>query len=86
MMEPTHLWDRDDPSGLWRLDGAKLGCVLLQAQLRATPMIIVRESSQVAIQASFAEYCQPSRPGDLHPEALTEPDISLSTYPARATA
>ena len=28
---------------------------------------------------------EPSRPGDLHSEALTEPDISLSTYPARAT-
>jgi len=27
----------------------------------------------------------PSRPGEFHPEALTEPDVSLSTYPARAT-
>jgi len=27
----------------------------------------------------------PSRPGELHPEPLTEPDLSLSTYPARAT-
>src|SRR5216684_7256310 len=27
----------------------------------------------------------PSRPGELHPEPLTEPDVSLSTYPARAT-
>jgi len=29
---------------------------------------------------------QPSRPGELHPEPLTEPDVNLSTYPARATA
>jgi hypothetical protein len=28
---------------------------------------------------------EPSRPGGLHPEPLTEPDLSLSTYPARAT-
>src|SRR3984893_5921587 len=26
----------------------------------------------------------PSRPGECHPEPLTEPDVSLSTYPARA--
>src|SRR5215813_1350290 len=28
----------------------------------------------------------PSRPGDFHPEPLTDPDLSLSTHPARATA
>src|SRR5947209_2362042 len=27
----------------------------------------------------------PSRPGEFHPEPLTEPDVSLSAYPARAT-
>ena len=27
----------------------------------------------------------PSRPGELHPGPLTGPDVSLSTYPARAT-
>ncbi len=27
----------------------------------------------------------PSRPGEFHPQPLTEPDVSLSTYPARAT-
>lgn len=27
----------------------------------------------------------PSRPGELHPEPLTGPDVSLSTYPARTT-
>ena len=27
----------------------------------------------------------PSRPGEFHPEPLTEPDVSLSTYPARTT-
>ena len=27
----------------------------------------------------------PSRPGDFHPEPLTEPDVSLAAYPARAT-
>jgi hypothetical protein len=27
----------------------------------------------------------PSRPWELHPEPLTDPDLSLSTHPARAT-
>ena len=27
----------------------------------------------------------PSRPGELHPEPLTEPDLTLSRHPARAT-
>ena len=27
----------------------------------------------------------PSRPGDFHPEALTDPDVNLSIHPARAT-
>jgi predicted ATPase len=27
----------------------------------------------------------PSRPEELHPQPLTEPDVSLATYPARAT-
>ena len=56
MMEPAHLWDRDDPTGFWCLDGAWLGRVLLQAQVRATPMIIVHEFSEVAIQAGFTEH------------------------------
>ena len=28
---------------------------------------------------------QPSRPGEFHPEPLTEPDVNLSIHPARAT-
>jgi hypothetical protein len=28
----------------------------------------------------------PSRPGEFHPEPLTDPDLSLSTHPARAIA
>src|SRR6516225_5174704 len=56
MMEAAHLGDRHNPPGFWSLDGAWLGRILLQAQVRATPMIIVGESSQVAIQAGFAPY------------------------------
>ena len=55
MMEPAHLRDRHDPPGAWWLDGARLGRILLQAQVCATPMIVVRESSQVARQAGFTE-------------------------------
>jgi hypothetical protein len=28
----------------------------------------------------------PSRPGEFHPEPLTDPDVNLSIHPARATA
>src|SRR5215470_9057306 len=28
----------------------------------------------------------PSRPGEFHPEPLTEPDVNLSIHPARVTA
>ena len=28
----------------------------------------------------------PSRPGEFHPEPLTDPDVNLSIYPARVTA
>ena len=27
----------------------------------------------------------PSRPGELHPEPLTDPDVNLTIHPARAT-
>src|SRR5215813_8629799 len=30
--------------------------------------------------------CPPSRPGEFHPESLTDPDLILSHHPARATA
>ena len=33
----------------------------------------------------YARAALPSRPGEFHPEPLTDPDVSLSTYPARAT-
>ena len=29
---------------------------------------------------------RPSRPGELHPEPLTDPDLNLSIHPARVTA
>jgi hypothetical protein len=47
-MKPAHLWDRDDPPGFPSLDGACLRRVLVQAQVRVTPMIVVYESSQMA--------------------------------------
>src|SRR5215468_5752866 len=56
MMEPTDLRDRNDSPGFWRLDGAKLGRVLLQAEVRAAPMIVVYESSEMAMQTGFTEY------------------------------
>jgi hypothetical protein len=43
-------------------------------------------SGTVEIGIGGAVTCSPpSRPGELHPEPLTEPDLNLSAYPARAT-
>jgi len=36
-------------------------------------------------KAQRPENASPSRPGESHPEPLTDPDLSLSTHPARAT-
>ena len=33
-----------------------------------------------------ATVAPPSRPGEFHPEPLTDPDVTLSCHPARATA
>jgi hypothetical protein len=35
--------------------------------------------------ADHKETVQPGRPGDLHPESPTDPDVNLSIHPARAT-
>jgi hypothetical protein len=39
-----------------------------------------------AIDEASAARGLPSRPGEFHPEPLTEPDLTLSRHPARATA
>jgi len=56
MVKPAHLRDCNNPPCVWWLDRARLWRVLLQAYVRATPMIIVCEVSEVAIQAGFTEY------------------------------
>src|SRR5262245_49520514 len=44
-----------------------------------------REQSGHDVEPPSGQFV-PSRPGEFHPESLTEPDVSLSTYPARAIA
>jgi hypothetical protein len=34
---------------------------------------------------TMLRFHMPSRPGELHPEPLTDPDLNLSIHPARAT-
>ena len=38
---------------------------------------------KVSVQAELSDQ-RPSRPGELHPEPLTDPDMTLSRHPARA--
>src|SRR5260370_19802009 len=42
-------------------------------------------SQEAVIQHGVGTSQRPSRPGEFHPQPLTEPDVNLSTYPARAT-
>src|SRR5436305_12050835 len=56
MMESTYLRDRDDPARLRCLNGARLGRVLLQGQMRPTPMIVVDETTQVLPKTVFIEH------------------------------
>src|SRR6266849_2417365 len=37
-------------------------------------------------QGHLSELQVPSRPGEFHPEPLTDPDLTLSRHPARAIA
>jgi hypothetical protein len=42
--------------------------------------------TRVCDDARAKDQFMPSRPGESHPEPLTEPDLTLSRHPARATA
>ena len=57
------------PSFLW-----------IQQGLGLTAVFVV-----IAVIVVIAAVAVPSRPGELHPEPLTDPDLILSHHPARAT-
>jgi len=65
-------------------------CIRVHFVLVAKRRVFRREHSRgslgrlIGIGAAVARR-PPSRPGEFHPEPLTEPDVSLSTYPARTT-
>ena len=44
-----------------------------------------RRSTEERTEATAQTSQMPSRPGELHPESLTDPDVILSHHPARAT-
>jgi hypothetical protein len=52
-----------------------------------TMKVLPTSSAAIAIVtgASHTLGRVPSRPGELHPESLTDPDVILSHHPARAT-
>src|SRR6516225_3442474 len=41
---------------------------------------------ELVLRRSIPRLRPPSRPGEFHPEPLTDPDMTLSRHPARATA
>ena len=59
-----------------------VGCT---AHSRRTAQARHRHRREQCHQVHAALPQAPSRPGEFHPEPLTDPDMSLSTHPARAT-
>jgi hypothetical protein len=53
--------------------------------LAALDLFLVGQSLVVPLTAASVNPLPPSRPGEFHPEALTDPDVNLSIHPARAT-
>ena len=56
MMESADVGFRNHVPHVRRLSRARNRCVLLQSQVRPAPMIVVRETLQVMVQAPFAEH------------------------------
>jgi hypothetical protein len=60
--------------------------------MAAKVLVALHSPSDVSVGSiASIERCRyvgftPSRPGEFHPEPLTEPDLILSHHPARATA
>ena len=42
--------------------------------------------NRALVYSARGDFDRPSRPGEFHPEPLTDPDLILSHHPARATA
>jgi hypothetical protein len=49
------------------------------------PFVHSNEMIQQLPPTAFDPALRPSRPGESHPEPLTDPDVNLSIHPARAT-
>ena len=56
MMESADFRHRNNSPHVSRLDRARNWRVLLQSQVRPAPMIVVRETLHVMVQAPFAEH------------------------------
>jgi len=62
------------------LDQACLGGMKLQAELSKT--VSERFQARLGLVLMLKPDHKSSSPGELHPQALTEPDVNLSTHPA----
>src|ERR1700722_10746578 len=64
---------------------------LARAGIRGEETLSFRHGATVSTNAILERKgvktaLMPSRPGEFHPEPLTDPDVTLSCHPARATA
>ena len=62
------------------IDDMRLVWMHFEAARRKT--IRKRHLDGISLHFGFAMYQSSSRPGEFHPQALTDPDVSVSTHPA----
>jgi hypothetical protein len=68
-----------------RATSASVVCPVSNSASNLTRQISFATSSPSSREPVTYRNRKPSRPGESHPEPLTEPDLNLSTHPARAT-
>jgi len=68
---------------------AEIGCWSRHRRIRRSPFLCGMRALVVEVGLEIDQFIfeilWPSRPGEFHPEPLTDPDLNLSIHPARAT-
>jgi hypothetical protein len=83
---------RIDPGKLIRRFPRMSGCVQVSRLAHCVGSLRCSASTGFRGKADLPTYdvaiwqAMPSRPGEFHPEPLTDPDVNLSIHSARATA
>ena len=82
MMEATDHGRLDDPALVKAFHWSRLRCVLVQGEVCSGTVVVEEIVTQQATQMGFVQHHEVSSAGELHPRALSEPDVSLSAHTA----